>query len=171
MPMRIEHINPFIVAMTEVFEASVGVTPRKSNLGLKTGYTPTHDISAVIGLSGNAFGSVVLSFPKDAAHKVVARMLGDQNVTEDYMADGIGELANMIAGSAKAILASNGIKTFISIPRVVLGQSHYIYRPKEVPCVEIAFDTDLGGVTLEICLKVLQETPVTANAETASGHN
>ena len=162
--MRIEHINPFIVAMTEVFEASVGITPRKSNLGLKTGYEPTNDVSAVIGLSGNAFGSVVLSFPREAAQKVVARMRGDENVSDDYVADGIGELANMIAGAAKAILASNGIKTFISIPRIVLGQSHCIYRPKEVPCVEIAFDTDLGAVTLEICLKVVLEVPAAAPA-------
>jgi len=145
--------------MTEVFEASLGVTPRKSNLGLKVGYTPSYDVSAVIGLSGNAFGSVVLSVPKETAHEVVSRLLGESNISDDCLADGIGELANMIAGAAKAILASNGIKTFISIPRVVMGHGHCIYRPKEVPCVEIAFETELGNVTLEVCLKVLQEAP------------
>jgi len=155
--MRIEHINPFIVAMTEVFEASVGVTPRKSNIGLKTGHRPTHGVSAVIGLSGDAFGSVVLSFPKEAGQKAVAKMRGEQNVSDDFIADGIGELANRIADAAKTILAKSGIKTFISIPRVVMGQNHHIYRPKEVPCVEIVFDTELGSVTLEICLKVLPE--------------
>jgi len=160
--MRIEYINPFIVAMTEVFEAGVGITPRKSNLGLKTGYAPSFDVSAVIGLSGNAFGSVVLSFPKEAAYKVVSRLLGKGEVSDDNVADGIGELANMIAGAAKTILASQGIKTFISIPRVVMGQGHYINRPKEVPCVEIAFETELGNVTLEVALKVLQENPVAA---------
>ncbi|HUW32066.1 MAG TPA: chemotaxis protein CheX [Planctomycetota bacterium] len=164
--MKIEHINPFIVGMTSVFEEKVGVKPRKSNLGLKTGYQPSHDVSAVIGLSGNAFGSVVLSFPREAAQKIVFKMLGTEEMSDDSLADGIGDLANMVAGSAKAILADSGVRTFISIPRVVLGQAHYIYRPREVPCVEIAFDTDLGAVTLEICLKVLQETPTPAASKT-----
>jgi len=164
--MRIEHINPFIVGMTEVFETKVGVTPRKSNLGLKKGYQPSHDVSAVIGLSGNAFGSVALSFPSEAARKIVLKMTGEEELSDDSLADGIGELAAMVAGAANALLDANGVKTFMSIPRVVLGQAHYIYRPKEVPCVEIAFDTDLGMVTLEICLKELQETPAPAASQT-----
>jgi len=165
--MRIEHINPFIVGMTEVFEAKVGVTPRKSNLGLKTGFQPSHDISAVIGLSGNAFGSVVLSFPREAAQKIVLKMTGKEELSDDSLADGIGELAMMVADAANAHLGVNGVKTFMSIPRVVLGQAHYIYRPRKVPCVEIAFDTDLGMVTLEICLKDSQEAPIPAQSQTA----
>jgi chemotaxis protein CheX len=156
--MRVEYINPFIVAMIQVFESSVGVTPHRSSVGIKEQNTPSHDVSAIIGLSGNAFGSVVLSFPRETAERVMSKMLGDEDVSSEFIADGVGELANMIAGVAKTILAQEGITTFISIPRVILGLSHYIHRPKEVPCVAVDFSTEMGDVVLEVALKVLQET-------------
>ena len=161
--MRVEYINPFIVGITQVFESSIGITPHRSSVGLKEDNTPSHDVSAIIGLSGNAFGSIVLSFPRETAQKVMAAMLGDEEVSNEFLADGVGELANMIAGVAKTILAEQGIKTFISIPRVILGLSHYIHRPKEVPCVEIEFETEMGNLVLEVALKVLQEAPATSS--------
>ena len=157
--MRIEYINPFIVAVTQVFESSVGITPHRSSVGIKQKNTPSHDVSAIIGLSGNAFGSVVLSFPRETAEQVMSKMLGDEDVSSEFIADGVGELANMIAGVAKTILAEDGVKTFISIPRVVLGLNHYIHRPKEVPCVAVYFSSEMGDIALEVALKVLQEVP------------
>jgi len=156
--MRVEYINPFIVALTRVFESTVGITPRRSDLGIKEGNVSTHDVSAIIGLSGNAFGSVVLSFPQSTACKVVSAMVGENDPTKDHIADGVGELVNMVAGMAKGLLAGSGIKTFIAIPRVIFGLGHFIHRPKGVPCVMVRFETEMGNLVLEVALKVLQKT-------------
>jgi chemotaxis protein CheX len=91
-------------------------------------------------------------------------MLGEEDVSNEFLADGVGELANMIAGAAKSVLAEKGIKTYISIPRVILGSNHYIHRPKEVPCVKIDFTSELGDIVLEVALKVLQESSAPASA-------
>jgi len=155
--MRVEHINPFIVALTEAFKAKLGITPHKKNIGIKNGYTATHDITAVIGLSGNAFGSFALSFPKEASLRIVAKMMGEEGVPDEALAEGIGQLAAGIAESAKTALESGGIKTYLSIPKVILGRSHYICRLKDVPCVEIEFESEFGNFTLEVSLKVPQE--------------
>jgi len=159
--MKVEHINAFIIAVSEVFKTSIGIKPRKSNLNLKTGYAPSNDVSAVIGLSGSTYGSVVLSFPRETALKVVSKMSGGEdhsNTSDDSVADGICELANMIAEQAKSKLTEMNVKTYISIPRVILGSGHYISRPKEVPCVEIEFDSEAGPFTLGVAFKVLQDS-------------
>jgi len=162
--MRVEHINPFIVALTQVFESTVGITPSRSNLGIKEGNVPTHDISAIIGLSGNAFGSVVLSFPQRTAQRVVSAMVGEDNPSRDHIADGVGELVNMVAGMAKGLLADSGLKTYIAIPRVIFGLGHFIHRPKGVTCVQVQFETDLGGLALEVALNIHKETSAISSA-------
>lgn len=88
-------------------------------------------------------------------------MLGGGDISNEYLADGVGELANMIAGVAKSILAENRIKTFISIPRTVMGLGHYIHRPKQVPCVEIKFESDMGDMVLDVALKVARQPATT----------
>jgi len=162
--MQVDYINPFIVAIAQVFESSVGTTLRRSKVGIKESDTRSYDVSGIIGFSGSAFGSVALSFPKETAQKIVAAMLGDEDVTDEYIADGVGELANMVAGVAKTALAESGIRTFISIPRTVIGAGHYVHRPKDVPCVEIKFESDLGSVVLDLALKVVPEVS-TASAQ------
>lgn len=159
--MKVEHINAFIIAVSEVFETTIGTKPHKSNLNVKTGYAPSNDVSAVIGLSGNTYGSVVLSFPRETALKVLSKMPDGEDsrgVSDDRVADAVCELANTIAERAKTKLTEMNIKTYISIARVVLGTGHYISRPKEVPCVEIEFDSEAGPFTLGVAFKVLQDS-------------
>ena len=71
------------------------------------------------------------------------------------ISDALGELANMVAGVAKTTLAERGVKTFISIPRAVIGAGHYVHRPKNVQCVEIKFESDMGTVVLDLAIRVV----------------
>jgi len=158
--MNIDHINPFIVGMTQALQQQVGVTPHRSNLGLKQGNVPAHDVSVFVGVSGSAYGSVVLSFPRQTAVGVVKRMNAEQDISADCLLESVCGLAEMAVEKARDLLAESGIKAFTSIPRVVMGSSHYIHTPREVPCVEIEFESELGPFTLEVALKVLNEAGV-----------
>jgi len=153
--MDIAHINPFIVAMTQVLQEQASVTPRRSNLGLKQGNVPAHDVSGFVGISGSAYGSVILSFPRQTALRLVGKMCGEELSSNENVAEGVCELAKLVAARARDILAESGIKAFMSIPRAVIGNCHYIHMPKKVPCVEIEFESELGRFTLEVALKVL----------------
>ena len=153
--MQVDYINPFIVAVTQVFESSIGTTLRRSKIGIKESDTRSYDVSGIVGFSGSAFGSVALSFPKQTAKEVVTAMLGGDEANDDDIADGVGELANMVAGVAKTALAERGVKTFISIPRAVIGAGHYVHRPKNVQCVEIKFESDMGTVVLDLAIRVV----------------
>ena len=59
------------------------------------------DVSAAIGFSGHAMGSVVLCFSKQVARKVASKFAGGEiSVLNADLADALGELANMVAGLA-----------------------------------------------------------------------
>ncbi len=64
--------------------------------------------------------------------------------------DAIGELANMVAGQAKAQLEQLALS--VSLPSVILGDGHEIRFPTGAQAVSVAFDTDFGPLRLEVGL-------------------
>ena len=91
-----------------------GVT---ESLGLQEPY----EILTTIGLSGSSEGLLGIGIGNKFAGEFVAAMLGmeaDELSTED-LADGVGELANMVAGGAKAALAESDWKFDLALPIVM----------------------------------------------------
>ena len=101
--MDVRYINPFISSITNTFETMCMFKVKLGKPELKAGDEPLSDVSAVIGFSGDAAGSVVVHFDFDTASKV-ATAFAQTEITPDHadFADALGELANMIAGGAKA---------------------------------------------------------------------
>ncbi|MBI3856536.1 MAG: chemotaxis protein CheX, partial [Planctomycetes bacterium] len=75
--MKPEQMKPFVEGTVEVFESMLRIKLRESEVELKTASEGTFDLSAVIGLTGAATGSFVLSSPVETARKIVGRMLGE----------------------------------------------------------------------------------------------
>jgi len=69
----------------------------------------------------------------------------------DDVTDAVGELANIIAGSAKKNLTD--FKITISLPTVVLGAEHSIFEPKDVLSMIIPFQCDAGKFDVAVNLK------------------
>ncbi|BAI81769.1 conserved hypothetical protein (plasmid) [Deferribacter desulfuricans SSM1] len=152
--MKAEHINPFIESTISVFKTMIGVTPQRKSLEMKKSDIATYDISGIIGLSGQAIGSVVISFPESLALKVVSKFMGIQKLqADDDVVDAVGEIVNMIAGGAKKIFTDKGLKFKISIPNVVTGKNHKISRPSTIPCVVIYFTVLNEMFVIEVSLK------------------
>ncbi len=59
-----EFVNPIIGSTISVFEMMLGCTPKRTGLSLKADHIPEHELSAVIGISGKAAGTLVLSLSK-----------------------------------------------------------------------------------------------------------
>jgi chemotaxis protein CheX len=113
---------------------------------------PTYDISGVIGLSGDAQGSISLSFPETDAIRFVRKMLGDiEKIDEDEMTDGIGEIVNIIAGNAKQYLTKFNLS--ISLPSVIIGKKHTLAGQSGSPTIVVPFSSDLGKFIMEVSLK------------------
>lgn len=148
--MTADYVNPVISATKDVFEMMLGCTPKRSGLQLKGADTPSHDISAVIGVSGSSSrGTIVLSFSKSVAIQALERIL--ETVVSEINAevcDAVGELANMVAGSAKAQLAHLDLS--IGIPNIVVGPNHRVVYSSEMQPICILFTSEIGEFLIEV---------------------
>lgn len=144
-------VIPFVNSVRAVFSTMVGVQTTVNRPLFKTEPAPSYDVSGIIGFSGEIIGSVVVSFQKNAASKLVQAFAGAEMPFESAdFADAIGELANMIAGGAKKDLGANAS---ISTPNVVIGSGHHIARLSGVPCLVIPCTTPVGDFAVEVCIK------------------
>jgi len=145
-------IIPFVDSTRDVFTKMVGVKAEMGQPHLKDNPTPSYDVSGIIGFSGDLVGSVVVSFQMQTARKLVASFVGsDLDPSSPDFADAVGELANMIAGSAKKDLG--GLTANISVPTVIIGSGHMVARLNGVPCVVIPCKTPVGDFAVEVNIK------------------
>ena len=144
-------VLPFVKATMNVFTTMVKIKPEIGKPHLKDNGATTYDVSGVIGFSGEIIGSVVVSFQLESATKLVNSLMGMEiDPTSPDFADAIGEVANMIAGSAKKDL---GAVANIAVPTVVIGKGHIIGRLSGVPCVVIPCKTSVGEFAVEVNIK------------------
>ncbi|MBN2581326.1 MAG: chemotaxis protein CheX [Pirellulales bacterium] len=149
--MKAEYINPFIAAIVDVFAKMLGCSLKRGDPYLKDRAQPTYEISGIIGLSGKAIGTVVLSLEREVALQATSTLLNVRYKTIDAdVIDSIGELTNMIAGSAKAQLEQ--FEMNMSLPNVISGKNHVIQFPSDATSICIPFDSPWGAVCLEVSL-------------------
>ncbi len=151
--LSVELINPFITAAEEIMDTVAMMKLKRGKLELKDNSTVAYDVSGIIGITGEAVGSIALSFPRKTAIKAVSNFIGEEVISIDAdTTDAIGELTNMVAGRAKKIFSEAGIKLKISTPNVVVGKNHTIVSPKNAPSIVIPFESDAGQMAMQVSL-------------------
>ena len=154
--MRVEYINPFIIATTNVFETMVNCKLTRGKIRVLNDESPIHPISGVIGLSGRAVGTVVLSLSEGVALRAASALLMTElTKIDDDVIDAVGELANMVAGGAKAKLDEYELS--ISLPSVITGAGHEVRFPSKVTPICVPFESDWGSLTIEVGLEQVAE--------------
>jgi chemotaxis protein CheX len=125
-----QYIQPFIDVCKNVFKEFLGcelTAERPYFAGQET--VDEWDLSAVIGLTGEARGAVVISMKTELA----LRLTGILTATEHYsldedVVDAIGEIINIIAGNAKKGL-EEAFRLVISLPTFIEGNKHSVKWP------------------------------------------
>jgi len=149
--MDVKFVNPFVMAIANVFEKMVHTKVRIGKPLLKQTDLVSAEVSGIIGLSGYVQGMVVLSFPRDAACKVASAFAGvELTMDSPDFADAIGELANMVAGNAKKDFGE--YRTSISLPSVIIGPGHTVSQSRAWPYLVIPCETALGNFNVEVAL-------------------
>jgi chemotaxis protein CheX len=150
--MNVAYVNPFIESTIETFKTmmKIDVVPQKAEL--KHDGDQMYDISGIIGLSGNAQGSISLSFPKIVALKTVSAMVGSEiKIIGPEITDAIGELVNIIAGYAKQNLTQYNLA--ISLPNVIVGKDHSVAALSGTATIVVPFTSAIGNFAMEISLR------------------
>ena len=163
--VRDKLLEPFIAAVrtalgemagTEVGVRGIYTKKPQASPGLLPGakeMVEPNDIAGVLEFSGANNGTLVLSFPHRTAQAMAGRILADvmNDVDENLIRDCVGEIANVVAGQAKALLAGGEYQSSFSLPTVVVGAGALRTHPG-LDCHEIAFESDQGCFTLQLHL-------------------
>jgi len=94
----------------------------------KTIRDTTSETSVIITFVGSISGAITLKCSKKLASMIASQMLGmDVEEGSDDMKDAIGELLNMIVGTAKAHYSSDADPFKISIPTTIVGEDYTVH--------------------------------------------
>ena len=147
-----QYITPFIRSVQNVFSTMIRMPVTINAPVLKKDKSAAYDVSGIIGMSGDVVGSIVLSFSRETAQKLVTAFCGMEFPPDSPdFADAVGELVNMISGSAKGMFVDKDVS--ISCPSVVIGPGHHINTRSDTPCVCIPCSTELGELSVEIAIR------------------
>lgn len=153
-------LNPFIGATLDCLKQMARVNPARKRVFVKTDPLMHGDICGIIGMTNGITGSCVVSFPDALARRIVARLLGDNESTiaPGMVQDGIGEIANMVAGGAKRAFATagTGYRFDISTPTVVAGEPVRLFNPQDTVSIACEFTAEAQWpetFLIEIALK------------------
>jgi chemotaxis protein CheX len=127
-----KYIQPFVDVTRNVFREFIGADLEVGRPYFSKAETIDEwDISAVIGLTGEAGGAVVISMKTGLAEKLTDVLTGkSHNSIDDEVVDAVGEIVNIIAGNAKKGLEES-FRLVISLPTIVQGPGHQIKWPNE----------------------------------------
>ncbi|HOE78714.1 MAG TPA: chemotaxis protein CheX [Smithellaceae bacterium] len=152
--MDVKFINPFIYATVEVMETMAFVKPVAAKPFAKTDEIARGEVSGIIGMTGDALGSLAMSFSESCIIGIVDKMLGEKHTEMNRaVLDAVGELTNMISGSARKRMEKDNLKVSAAIPTIVFGRSHTVRHVVKGPSIVIPFKTDFGEFVIDISLK------------------
>jgi chemotaxis protein CheX len=153
--MQAEHINPFLRAVIDTFSMMLECKAQRGEISLSDKSHLEYPISGVIGLTGKAVGTVVINLSEQLAIKGASTMLMTElDSIDGDVQDAVGELANMIAGQAKAELAEYEMS--VSLPNIITGTGHDVSFPTNVKLLTVPFTTDYGPMKLVVGLELIQ---------------
>lgn len=147
--MNAQQIRCFLESTENLFSTMLSSQVEFGRPELEPRDAKHHDVSGIIGLSGDIVGSVLVGFPTDTALAAVEAFIGMRvELDDENFPDAIGELANMIAGGAKAKMDGDDIS--ISCPSVVIGADYTVQRPRQTNCVRIPCRSPFGDFDLNV---------------------
>jgi chemotaxis protein CheX len=149
--MDVKMINPFLAAVMHVLKTMAQVDAKPGRPFLKKDDLAIGDVSAIIGITGAAQGSMALIFTEQCIKDIAANLLGEPCTELNHeVRDAVGELTNMICGDARRRLAEDGFVLKAGIPTIVEGKGHTINHIANGPRLAVPFETSQGSFMLEV---------------------
>jgi chemotaxis protein CheX len=144
-------INPFLVAAMHVLKTMADIDARPGKPFLKKDNKALGDVSAIMGITGAAKGSMALVFSEKCIKGIASNLLGEVfNHLNREVKDAVGELTNMICGDARRRLSEEGFILQAGIPTIVAGAGHSIMHITDGPHLAVPFETDHGSFIIEV---------------------
>jgi len=156
---EIHLLEPFIAATRAAVGEMAGTEVGVRGMVQKAIHHALGDIAAIVGLSRKGSltnaspGFLVLGFPQRTATALAGRVLtgATAEVDQKLISDCMGEIANVVAGQAKAMLAETPYRFVFALPPIVVHAKDF-RLPPGLDCLMVAFTCDQGQFVLQLSL-------------------
>ena len=142
-------------ATEEIFDSMLGWSVKGKAPVEKPINVPSAETSVIISIVGNVSGAITFKCAKKLAGEIASGMLGmDVDEDSDDLKDAVGELLNMVVGSAKTGYSSaDAFK--ISVPTTIMGEDYTVHikanSGDKISLID--FDCDHSGFSIKVFLK------------------
>ncbi|MCX5806953.1 MAG: chemotaxis protein CheX [Proteobacteria bacterium] len=151
--MDVKFINPFVAATTTVFKTMLNIDLKMNKPILKNTRNASAEVTGIMGLAGDAKGTICMSFTRNGALYVYKTLIGDDHSDLDpEVIDAIGEITNITSGQARKEFEKSSINLKAAIPTVVVGKDVELNFICGLPIVSLPFhfQTDNGEETVHV---------------------
>ncbi len=146
-------VKKFVSSATRVLSTELGVDAGVGQPSMQLDYYVTHDVTALIGITGRLRGMVIFGLQQDTALKLVSHMMGSEFDRLDEVAQsGVAEMANVVVGASVTALEEIGYDCGITPPAVILGKDTVIATPN-IRRLVIPLLVPLGVIEMQLALR------------------
>ena len=151
--MKMELIQPFINAADAVLAQGLQSPTSVANLSMEQEAYRRKGVAALIWVTGDIEGRIVIDLDPDTAVRVASRFAGTELPESDELVrETVCELANQVIGNAVTSLNDQGFH-FRVHPPVLHTSEHGPKSSEDTEALVICFETDIGNVFLNIALR------------------
>ena len=136
--MDVNIVNPFIEATRHVLSSMAFTKSTAGKPYLKKDNIAQGDVTGIVGLIGEARGTISVSFSEECILAIVSNMFGEPiKEINDEVKDAVGEIINIVSGQARQKLETTGRVIKGAIPTVISGKNHTITHITKQPIVAV----------------------------------
>lgn len=153
--IRRQLLEPIIAATRATLAEMAGIDATvRDILRTPSNETSAGHISVVLGLNTNTDVLLVLSFPEPTASALARRVLKDivDKPDDGMVRDCLAEIANVIGGQAKTLLAETPYRFAFTLPQIVTADSPTLQPSPAGDRFVIVFASDVGEFAVE-CIR------------------
>jgi chemotaxis protein CheX len=152
---------PDLVEVVAAFVEAVGLTLRDS-AGTESGLVGVSEqvlpesgegLSAALAIRSARVDELVLCLPEQTAVVLAERVLAGalpEGIDAEMVRDCAGELVNVMAGQAKALLSGTPDHLSFATPKVFVGSGQRLREGKSAACHVAHFDSEVGAFALRL---------------------
>lgn len=152
--MKVEFINPFIKATTDVLMTLTNITFETGKPYIKASPYNAKDLVIIVGITGEIRGQAVISMDIQLAKNMASIMMMGMPVEDldELSKSALSELGNMIMGNSATLLFNSGINVDITPPTLMVGEKLSI-SSGSMRTVCVPLTAELGEIVLDISVK------------------
>ncbi|GAB6041244.1 chemotaxis protein CheX [Endothiovibrio diazotrophicus] len=146
-------VQPAVEALVRILHTMAATEVTAGPPAVKENPRAKGSVTGIIPLRSSEYrGSLAVTFSKPAILAIYRRMVHEERESlDEEVANLAGEITNMVAGGANREYSEQGHGFEMATPFLLLGQNHAVHHDLKGTTLLIPFDSDVGGIFIELC--------------------